>query len=70
VTSVTPTKAMNCPGNGSCLEQTDDGYDETGCIHNCQPVQCVNYKLCESQLPQWVAYKRIQTPICINCDVS
>ena len=61
---------MNCSGDGSCLQQTDDGYEESECIHNCQPVKCVNYELCESELPQWLAYKRIQTPICINCDVS
>lgn len=69
--SVIPIKAMNCSGDGSCLQQTDDGdgYEESDCIHNCQPVKCVNNELFESELPQWLAYKRIQTPICIYCDV-
>ena len=49
-TSVTSTKIMNCSGDDSCLQQTDDGYEENECIHNCKPVKCVNYDLCEREL--------------------
>jgi len=55
---------MNCSGDGNCLVQTDfNCYDVTDCIHNCQPVQCVNYKLCETELPEWCAKKKNSNPI-------
>jgi hypothetical protein len=46
-----------CKGDGSCLEQTDcrngyKKYDDVSCSHNCQPIRCPNYCVCESLVPQ------------------
>lgn len=46
-----------CNGDGSCLVQTDckNGYkksDDISCSHNCQPIACPNYLVCNHLVPQ------------------
>lgn len=51
----------SCKGDGSCIIQSDydpDIYIYTVCPHNCQLVNCHNYRYCGQKRPQWV----------LNCD--
>lgn len=50
--------SLICKGDGSCLEQTTckngyKKYDNVSCEHNCQPIKCPNYLVCEHLRPQW-----------------
>jgi hypothetical protein len=50
-----------CKGDGSCLEQAGfmNGYkkfDDVECNHNCQPIKCPNYLVCEHLEPQWLLW--------------
>lgn len=48
-----------CTGDGDCLTQTTDcntyGKDpDVSCVHNCQPVECPNFKVCGQVCPKWL----------------
>jgi hypothetical protein len=49
----------SCCGNGECLKQKNlTEYRKTKCSHNCNLVECYNFKLCKQMRPRWV----------LNCD--
>jgi hypothetical protein len=62
-----------CPGNGSCLEQTDalggySKYADTNCEYNCQPIKCPNFAVCREQGPTW--YLSCHGGRCLHCKLS
>jgi Ring finger domain len=45
----------SCCGNGECLKQVKmNVYSRTNCSHNCNLIECHNFKLCKQKRPQWV----------------
>ena len=47
-----------CTGYGECLMQTFDcnnygKYPDMVCEHNCEPVKCPNFAMCENAGPKW-----------------
>jgi len=62
-----------CNGDGFCLTQTGNGYtyikrDGISCDHNCQPVKCPNFLVCEVYYPQHILWCHKGT--CVNCAIS
>lgn len=58
-----------CPGNGSCLMQTNFGYGKNRdfqCSFNCQPQHCES-KYCNEMLPQHLL--DIWRGCCMTCDM-
>lgn len=60
---------MSCKGDGSCLYQLDDcnykeGYGDP-CEHQCKPIDCLNFIICESNYPQWCS--DCHHGFCVNC---
>jgi len=51
-----------CKGSGHCLTLMDNNLykcikDNTIiCSHNCQPVKCENYLICNHEFPDWTKY--------------
>jgi len=43
-------------------------YHRKECLHNCELVECHNFKLCGKMLPQWLLY--CHNGMCIDCAVS
>lgn len=60
---------MSCTGIGECLTQSSENdYEEIyECIHNCIPLKCPNYLLCNTQAPQWYFY--CHSNLCMNCNM-
>lgn len=58
---------MECPGNGSCLQQTDeDAYQlDENCKYKCQSLKCHNYIICNETFPKWVG--DCHRGFCMNC---
>jgi hypothetical protein len=58
-----------CDGTGQCLVRTGYGntYESSDCQHNCQPLECPNYKLCKQRFPKWVG--DCCQNRCVNCDI-
>lgn len=51
-----------CSGDGSCFSQSNDGYDQEECKHNCVLKPC---PLCGSMEPQWLYYcHELRCPSC------
>lgn len=44
----------DCQGRGDCIIQDDSitGYSNKPCPHNCQLVECHNFKICGEKRPQ------------------
>lgn len=63
---------QSCKGDGSCLEQTDyrnayKKFNDISCTHDCQPIKCPNYSVCEHLEPQWILWCYKGTcPICAS----
>lgn len=50
--------SSRCSGRGDCFTQcactnSSGGYCRQECPHNCQLVECYNYRICEGKYPQW-----------------
>jgi hypothetical protein len=57
-----------CKGDGDCLNQTESGYESNqSCEHKCVPIQCPNYIVCKTILPQWVLHCHSGT--CMHCNM-
>jgi len=60
-----------CNGKGECLVQSNTGeYDKdnnTTCVHNCKPIICPNYILCNTEYPEWVGDRH--NGLCANCNI-
>lgn len=57
-----------CKGDGSCLEQRGiNSYSNSECSHNCQLVECYNYKICGKKLPQWAL--NCHNSMCADCAI-
>jgi hypothetical protein len=64
----------NCKGDGECLQQ-DNEYDyikksDVICNHNCIPIKCKNYILCNQQFPEMYigCWQFLHNKgLCINC---
>jgi hypothetical protein len=58
-----------CGGDGSCLSQMDDGNYQKGygkiCQYECEPLECPNYIICETNFPLWLSY--CHHGYCPNC---
>jgi hypothetical protein len=57
----------DCNGYGYCLRQadTETGYDATICPHECKPIECPNFKVCNYIAPRWIF--SINKDTCLNC---
>lgn len=47
-----------CNGDGFCLRQGDgpNGYEPNNCPHKCVPIECPNFKICETILPKCITF--------------
>ena len=47
---------QNCNGDGRCLGQANDKdyYKLFNCNHNCQLIECPNYKMCNTKRPECI----------------
>ena len=56
-----------CTGDRCCLRQGDglNLYEVNNCPHECKPVECPNFKVCEYIAPRWVF--SINKDTCLNC---
>lgn len=43
-------------------------YHRKECLHNCELVECHNFKLCGKMLPQWIL--NIRHGMCLDCVLS
>jgi len=57
----------DCNGHGYCLRQSDSPctYETTNCPHECKPIKCPNFKVCEYIAPKWIFNTNKDT--CLNC---
>jgi hypothetical protein len=69
----TSVHAMDCKGDGLCMEQTDSDDEETGlvmnpaCPHGCRPLRCANFELCGMWVPQIIL--DTYSGRCLTCDI-
>lgn len=45
-----------------------DGHCKTKCSHNCETVECHNYKVCGKKLPRWVL--NCHNDMCADCAIT
>ena len=43
----------SCKGDGDCLVQIENGYELNQWVHNCLPIKCPNFIMCNSEEPSW-----------------
>ena len=63
---------IDCSGDGSCLIQTNP-YEYVSnpcyvCSHNCQPVECPNYLVCDNHCLKWTI--DCHNGKCVDCTVN
>jgi hypothetical protein len=64
---------VTCSGDGYCLYQTNDGYDENTkhsdilCNFQCKPIKCPNFIVCGANYPKWATSRE---GTCLNCGIS
>lgn len=58
-----------CQGEGSCMTQvTLTRYSNNSCPHNCQVVECHNFKMCSQKRPKWVL--DCHNGMCMDCAIN
>jgi hypothetical protein len=62
-----------CKGDGECLEQCDENNyikdSDVTCNHDCIPIKCKNYILCNTQFPEMYIGCWGGEGLCRNCDM-
>lgn len=60
---------QNCDGTGRCMYQVNGNnyFRDRDCVHNCQLVECPNYRMCRSKRPMYILH--CHGGRCLHCNM-